>query len=162
MQMRILTLFLFVIVFSTNSTPTMSAQEEPVWFWFATCGGPAMTLELQLDKVAIYQSTFPLCRAERSSADSQARATAEFVFRPERAITWKGYRDNDVTSQANQRIEANLWQAGADPDSLLIGVTFSDDSQIYMNTIYIAYPSRREETSIADGLVIATYPAASR
>jgi hypothetical protein len=140
-----------------------NAAEGPVWFWFSTCGGPMMTLELQLDKATIYKGSFPLCRAERESIASDGeRSNIEIAFRPSRAIVWTGYQDEPQTTKANQRLECDLWQAGADPNAMLIGVGVMSKNQIYMNTIHVASPSERRRSEIASGLVILTYPTESK
>jgi hypothetical protein len=156
---------LLAILLAVGFLPGAQAQEGPVWFWFATCGGPAMNLEVRLDGRTIYKSTLPLCRASRKSVESQGEAArVQFYFRPRRAIKWSGYRHVAETTRPGQAIEADLWQAGADPNDLLIGISFSSSSRIYMNTVLVAHPGRRDETTVAKGLVVTTYPvgAASR
>ncbi len=107
-----------------------------------------MALEVRLGSETLYKSSFPICHARRSSPYSQGqKARVEFSFRPSRSINWQGYRDEDDK------------QAGADPDQLLIGVTFSDTRAIYMNTIHIAKPTERSQSEVAEGLTIVTYPA---
>jgi hypothetical protein len=139
--------------------PANAQSGGPVWYWFATCGGPRMNLEVRLDQKIIYKSSFPLCRAERKSKHSQGQArTLKFSFKPRRAIVWEGYRDEDNTTGSNQEIEGDIWLAGADPDALLLGVSFSTPDSIYMNTIHIAHPARRDESEIESGLVVVTRP----
>jgi len=136
-----------------------ASQEGPVWFWFVTCGGPDMTLEIRLDKRIIFKSSFPLCHADRSSTYGRGAAKRlHFAFKPHRAIVWQGYRDEDDTSPANRAIECDIWLAGSDPDALLLGVSFNSSDTIYMNTIHIAGPTQRDQTEIASGLVVTTYP----
>jgi hypothetical protein len=143
--------------------PALPSQEGPVWFWFTSCGGPAMNLEVRLDQKVLYKSSFPLCRAERSSVHSQGQARKlHFVFRPRRAIVWQGYREEDDTTDANQRIEGDIWLAGADPDALLMGISFSSHDSIYLNTIHIAHPARRDQSEVASGLVVITNPVGLR
>ncbi len=140
------------------STPFVSG-DSPVWFWFSTCRGPLMAIEVRLDEVTLYKGSFPSCLASRTSSHSQGQASRlEFVFRPERAIVWEGYREEADTTAPNDRIECNLWQAGADPDVMVIGVTFLDRRKIYMNTLHIIKPSERSQTDVADGLLVITYP----
>ena len=137
-----------------------SSEEGLLWFWFSKCSGPTMTLEVRLDKDIIYQSAIPLCHARRDSANSQGQEhRIHFTFRPRRSITWTGYRDQVDLTGAAQALEGDMWEAGADPDALLIGVTFADADKIYINTIHIAHPTQRDETEIARGLVVASYPA---
>jgi hypothetical protein len=136
-----------------------ASAEGPVWFWFATCGGPSMTLEVRLDTTILFKVSFPLCRADRDAVTSQGQASnAQFLFRPHRAIVWQGYRDSGDRTGPNQLIKGHVWQAGTDPDAVAIGISFDDARMIYMNTIHIAHPGRRNETEIAKGLVVRTYP----
>jgi hypothetical protein len=57
-------------------------------------------------------------------------------------------------------IEGNIWEAGADPDALTLGVSFVNGNRILTNTVHIAHPAARNESVVATGLVIRTYPAA--
>jgi hypothetical protein len=119
-----------------------------------------MTLEVRLDSGVMFKSSIPLCRARRDSDDRQGQASqVDFTFRPTRTIVWTGYRETADTTTADQPIEMNIWQAGADPDALTIGMSFMDTSRILMNTIHIAHPGRRDESSIASGLSVLTYPS---
>jgi hypothetical protein len=123
------------------------------------CGGHIMKLEVRLDQKIIYQSSFPLCRAERSSAHSEGqKKKLEFVFKAPRAIVWQGYRDEDNTTEPAQDIEGNIWLAGADPNAMILGVSFVSRDSIYMNTLHIAYPDRRQVSEIEPGLVVITEP----
>jgi hypothetical protein len=154
------TALLIIIVCIALMAPGRASQQGPVWFWFATCGGPAMTVEIRLEKTMLHRSSVPLCRADRASADSQGQASRiEFSFRPARAILWAGYRDTPDGTAADHSIEGNIWQAGADPDALAIGISFVDGSKILTNTVHIAHPGQRDESTIANGLVVLTYPA---
>ena len=152
-------LAIMMLFTATTANPALPAQEGPVWFWFATCGGPVMKLEVRLDQKIIYQSSFPLCRAERSSAHSKGqKKKLEFVLKAPRAIVWQGYRDEDNTTDPDQEIEGNIWLAGADPDAMILGVSFVSRGSIYMNTVHIAYPDRRHVSEIEPGLVVITEP----
>jgi len=140
--------------------PHVAAQEGPVWFWFAACDGSAMGIEVQLDKTTIYQSEFPVCRADRASPVSQGQRIGKihFTFKPSRSIVWEGYRDTKDTTKAGHVLEADIWQAGADPDDLVIGLSVADARSIYMNTVHIAHPSQRDVSEVAAGLTVVTYP----
>ena len=154
---------LFVVVaLNAFARSPQRTQEGPVWFWNASCGGPTMTLEVRLDKTVLYRSSFPLCRADRyplNRVNSQGHTNdIHFSFRPQRPILWEGYRDTSDTTAAGQLIKCDLWQAGADPDDLLFGVSFVSAHTIYMNTIHIAHPDKRDETEIAKGLFVVSHP----
>jgi hypothetical protein len=154
-------LALLMFASATVTTVGQGAQEGSVWFWFATCGGPLMTLEARFDNHIIQKSTFPLCRASRESAHSQGQTgRIEFTLRPDRVIVWTGYREKDDRTAAGEVLEGNIWEAGADPDALTLGVSFVNGNRILMNTVHIAHPAGRDESEIAKGLVVRTYPAA--
>jgi hypothetical protein len=141
------------------ASPALASEEGPVWFWFAECGGPTMRLEVQLDQKVIYTSSFPLCRAERSSTYSDGqKSKLQFSFTPGRPIVWTGYRDEDDTTGPGQALEGDIWLAGADPDDMMLGVGFIAEDTIYMNTIHIAYPDKPSQTEIASGLTVLTTP----
>jgi hypothetical protein len=137
-----------------------SAPADSAWYWFATCHGPAMTLEVRLDSASVYQSTFPLCRGDSASGASQGQdARIAFWFEPRRSIIWQGYKDADDTTRPRRRIEGDIWEAGADTDDLLLGVSFSTSGRILMHTTHPAHPTRADSTYIAKGLIVLTYPA---
>jgi hypothetical protein len=144
-------------VIAMAGQPAVS-QEQRVWFWFASCGPEALVLEVKLDGTLLYSSTIPLCRANRG-ADRGESPKISFSVQPRRAIEWSGYRDVDVTTTAGHSLHLDLWQAGADPDDLLIGISVSDVDSLYMNAIYIAYPKEPNSMEIAKGLVVSTHPA---
>jgi hypothetical protein len=140
----------------------VASQEQHVWFWFANCGAGTLILEIKLDGTLLYKSTIPICQATRDSADSRGESKKiSFLVRPRRAIKWSGYQDADVTTKAGRPLNMDLWQSGADPGDLLLGVSVSDSHSIYMNTIHIAYPEKPSSTEIAEGLVISTHPVSS-
>jgi hypothetical protein len=89
----------------------VAADEGPVWFWFAACDGPAMGIEVRLDKAIIYQSVFPICRIDRASPVSQGQQVGRihFTFKPGRSIVWEGYRDTKDTTKAGHLLEADIW-----------------------------------------------------
>jgi hypothetical protein len=150
-----------MIALLPTMTLTRAVQDAPVWFWFATCGGPAMTLEVRFDKRTAEKITVPLCRALPNSRSSQGEAARiEFGFAPGREIRWSGYRETNDRTRAGQLLEVNLWQAGADPEALTIGVSVMTRDRILMNSVHIAHSDRRDESTLASGLTLATYPAA--
>lgn len=117
-----------------------------------------MKLEVRFDKTLVYGSTIPLCPASRSSANSQGQeGRIHFSFRPQRAIKWQG-DEVTFTSKAGAVIEADVWEAGAEEDSLLLGVGFNGAKQVYVNSIHLAKPGSREESEFNKGLTVVTYP----
>ncbi len=138
--------------------PVPALPTDPVWFWFATCGGPMMTLEVLMDGQVVHRTTFPLCRADRESKESQGQASrVEFTWRPNRVIVWRRDAADVNRSPADRPLEVNVWQAGADPGQMLLGVSVVGADEILMNTLHIAHPAGRDETHLANGVVVRTY-----
>jgi len=132
---------------------------QSVRCWFMACGGPTFTLEIRLDKAIIFKSEYPACKVDRSGIpDSTWLKNLDFTFKPRRAIVWEGYRDKDNVTSPNQIIEGSIWLAGCDTDDLELGLAFTANDKIYMNTIYVAYPGKRGQMEIARGLVVTTHP----
>lgn len=118
-----------------------------------------MTLEVRFDDRIVQKSMFPLCRATRETINRQGQdGRIEFTWRPNRVIVWQGYRETDDRTAANEVIEVNIWEAGADPDALTLGVTVMNRNRILMNTLHVAHPAARDESAIAKGLVVRTSP----
>jgi hypothetical protein len=107
----------------------------------------------------VYQSSFPICHAPRTSSASQGQERrVQFVFEPKRAIAWSGYKDKPEKTVSGQKITGDVWLAGADPGAMVLGVSFSSSTSIYMNSLHIAYPDRRATSEIAPGLTVTTTP----
>jgi len=141
-------------------TESVALKKESVWLWFQSCGGAKMGLEVTLDGAAVYNTTFPICcKRIRDSAESKwQQRILKFSFVPKRMITWEGYLDENNATKAGQLIEGNVWQAGADPDALIIGLSFKTENKVYMNTLYVARPGIFDRREIEPGLVITTRP----
>jgi hypothetical protein len=136
----------------------VGSEEKPVWFWFAG-DGPQMSLQVRLDQKIIFETTFPIRHAKRSGAYSKGQEKVlHYSFTAPRAIVWQGYKDEDETTTASQKILGDVWLAGADPDCLILGISFGGRDSNYMNTLHIAHPNQRDESIIASGLIIVTLP----
>ncbi len=110
-----------VFTISVCTGAVIARDSEPVWYWFASCGGPEMTIEAQLDGIIISRTIFPICHALRDSIPiKEPQKIIEFSFRPKRSIAWTGYRDENDETKADEVIKGSFWQAGADPDALLL------------------------------------------
>jgi hypothetical protein len=150
---------IFVCALAMGVSSVASNQEERVWFWFSSCGATQLVLQAELDGRLLYNETIPICRATRDGdVSTHQNNTISFPAKPARQIRWQGYRDDEPVTKAGHSLQVDLWQAGVDPNDLLIGVTVSDRHQIYMNTIHIAYPDKPSTTTLADGFVISTHP----
>jgi hypothetical protein len=163
--MRSLTLvYLFSIaVFGKAAEVPSGSQESPVCYWQAGGDAQRMRLEVWLDDKTIFTTTLSIAHIRRSTIPKRSFARMiRFSFKPERAIVWSGYRDEDVVSPAKQRVECDIWMAGADEDGIILGVSFDLSKAILMNTLHVASSTGEAKSKIADGLVVFTSSVAEK
>jgi hypothetical protein len=119
------------------------------WHWFQSCGGRARNLGLVvlLDGQAVYRSEFPVCR------NSQSTPGRKIVFHIKGGHVFRGgYRTSPT-----ETIEVNIWQAGADPNALSLGVRFASD-RVLLNTIHVAKPESTSVSQPDQGIELRTFP----
>jgi hypothetical protein len=134
---------------------------DSVWIWSSACRSPhSMQLTAQLDRRTIYTATFPACLAERQEQTPAARMSFPLVA--PRRLMWYGYRsDAGESTAAGKHLTVEVWQAGGDPEDMLLGVVVQDDSARYLHTILILDPHRQTVDSLTPGLVIRMGPTRS-
>ena len=148
---------LLLLAASVTVAPyALAGSRDIVWVWNAKCPAPTyVTLRVELDGKTIYTKSLPLCQWERRFEDG----SASFQFQPSRELVWYGYRSNKgEPSPAGTQLTADFWEAGGDPGALLLGYAVSAKHRIYMNSIYILSPDRKESVAMAPGLVLLTAP----
>jgi hypothetical protein len=130
-----------------------SSEPERVWYWFADCnGGKMMGVEVFIDGASIYHSEFLACLRDRNGATSNSQRRIEFHIPGGRTFQGR-YRTNKA-----ETIEGTLWQAGADPDAMLLGLSFATKDQVLLNSIHIADPAKSTESTVDPGIVVKTRP----
>ena len=118
---------------------------------------------MRLDGRLLHRAVLPVCRLRRGDLDRRpARAPLRFTFRGGRVFAGE-YR----TTRADT-IEADVWQAGADPTAVILGLSFSPRrptparSRVLLNTVHVLAPDGARESALDVGLTVRTYPVASR
>ena len=151
----ILALVLMPVSVCAQEPPATAARNEVVWHWFGGCtGSDSLVLDVRLDGKPLYSSTFPICKTRRSQIkpEPEQRLLAfRFVAAPRRF----GYRDR---SSEPRPIAANIWEAGADAHSLSLGVSFSTEDQVLLNSRHEARVDASSRSERVRGLVITTTP----
>ena len=134
-----------------------TVQARPAWYWFQNCAGKmTMGIEVTVDRKLVYKSSFPICKTnEAPTADHNGKQKIL-------AFSFKGglkFQGEYQTTNADT-IEGNIWQAGADADDLILGVSFvsKKQNQILLNTIQIAQPTRRSVEEVDTGVIVETFP----
>lgn len=147
-------LFLFFVGFALPIFSQTPSGAEKVWYWFDGChNGKMLGLEVLLDGKPVYRTEFRACLLERKITKSDIKA---FYFSG--GPTFQG----EYHTRKAEKIEGNVWQAGADPDALLLGVSFKTRDQILLNTIHIARPDKITESKIDSGMMVRTFPLKTR
>jgi hypothetical protein len=127
---------------------------DRVWFWFGDCtNGKLMGLEVLVEGQAVYHSSFRACLMERTDANSEAERRIR-AFHSSGGHTFQ----HRYRTTKEEQIEGNIWQAGADPDDILLGISFSTKNRILLNTIHIVRPGKPTQSTLDRDVVIKTYP----
>jgi hypothetical protein len=110
-------------------------------------------LKITLDGTPVYHGVLAACpeMLPDSLRDHYTRAT--FVFRPARSLDW-----DDVRTPARERIEGNVWRAGADSDDVLLGISFVARDRVLLNTIHIAALDSSTAYPLGVGIRSVTLP----
>jgi len=109
-----------------------------------------MGLEIVLSGKSIYRSTFTICPISDRSKEVDKR----IVFSFKGGHVFQGEHRTSPT----QTIEGNIWQAGTDPGVILLGISFSAENQVLLNSVHIAKPGKASESEIDPGLTVRTFP----
>lgn len=129
-----------------------TSETTGTWHWFGSCDDTRnLSLVVLLDGKAVYRSRFPVCRNAGPAPTAEER---KIVFHFKGGHVFQG----EYRTLPTQTIEANIWQAGADPNALLLGVTFVSD-RVLLNTIHVAKPKNTSLSQLDRGIVVRTFPS---
>lgn len=122
------------------------------WHWFETCDGARhLGLVVLLDGKSVYRSKFSVCLNNNRPTPTAEERKVVFHFKGGHLF------QGEYPTSPTQTIEGNIWQAGADPDVLLLGVTFVSD-RVLLNTIHTAKPDGQSVSELDRGIVVRTFP----
>lgn len=127
---------------------------EKAWWWFDDCpDGRSVGIDVLLDGKSIYHAELRVCQMYRNDANSKPTQKT-IVFNMSGGHTFQ----NTYHTKQTEKIEGIIWQAGADPNDLLLGLSFSTKGQVLLNAIHIMDPSKATTSNIDTGMVVKTYP----
>jgi hypothetical protein len=151
-------ILLFFVVFVAAPAIAQKPSSRPrihevVWTWSNRCSdGHKLGVTIRLDQKVLYRGVLPICNGSRDAEDGRV----EFHFAG--GHTFQGeYRTRSIDS-----IEGDIWQAGGEPDTLILGISFDTSNQILLNTVHIARPEKQTSSELDKGLFITTYPVPDR
>jgi hypothetical protein len=109
-------------------------------------------LTVRLDRKVLYRGVVPICRGSRDTEDGRVA----FHFAGGHAFQGKCHtRSTDI-------VEGDIWQAGGEPDALILGLSFDTGKQILLNTLHVARAEKQTSSELDKGLFITTYPVPVR
>ncbi len=133
-----------------SSPPEKSAV---VWTWSKGCKGDhKLGVTVRLDGKALYRGVLPICRGSRDAEEGRVK----FHFAGGHSFQGEHH------TRSTDSIEGDIWQAGGEPDALILGISFDTGKQILLNTVHIAKPKKQASSTLDRGLVITTYPVVGR
>jgi len=59
-------------------------------------------------------------------------------------------------------LDVDLWQAGGEPDVILLGFTIAAGNDLHMNSLHFLSPTEDRMSTMAPGLVLETRPEPKR
>ena len=147
-------LLALVVSPETHWTQTQATRSLAVWYWQTDCReSRLLRLEISLDGRSIYQSSLHICRLRKEDLPPpKERPGVAFSFRG--GHTFQG----EIRTSQRQVVEANIWQAGGEPDGILMGISFSTGSRVLLNTLHHAKADHTSKSQLDRGLFVATYP----
>jgi hypothetical protein len=133
--------------------PSLPEKSEVVWTWSKRCNGDhKIGVTVRLDSQVLYRGILPICRGSREAEDGRVQ------FRFVGGHSFPG----EYHTRSTDSIEGDIWQAGGEPDALILGISFDTGKQILLNTVHIAKPKKEASSTLDKGLFITTYPVAGR
>ena len=134
MKYTIVAVLILIAVAAAQSPPQGSIPPgKGQWYWFENCSdGRRLGIEVLLDGKAIHHSTFPICRASNPPQAKQQKIVP-FFFRGGHVF------QGQYSTRRTKTIEGNVWKAGADPEAIVVGVSFATERRVLLE-----YTTRRE------------------
>jgi hypothetical protein len=150
-ECRVLAVLILTIASPLLSSQKSQAAADQLWSWFGKCGQEShMGLEVVQAGKVICRTSFPICPIP----DRSGEVNNTLVF----SVTGGHAFQGEYHTTPAQTIEGNIWQAGSDPGVILLGVSFSTNKQVLLNTIHIAKPGKVSVSEIDRGLAVRTFP----
>lgn len=150
------TLLFFAVLVAAPAVAQPSSVAEKgdvVWTWSKRCNNNhRLGVKISVDGKVLYRGVLPICRGSRDAEDGrvEVRFAGGHTFQGE-------YRTRTTDS-----IEGDIWQAGGEPDALIIGISFDTGKQILLNTVHVANPGKQTSSEVDKGIFITTYPVIVR
>ncbi len=132
-----------------QQTPLSPESSNVVWTWSKQCDGDRkLGVTVLLGRKVLYRDVFPICLGSRETEDGRVR----FHFAGGHLF------QDEYLTRPTDSIEGEIWQAGREPDALILGISFNTKKQVLLNTLHIARPEKQTSSELDKGLLITTHP----
>jgi hypothetical protein len=158
MNARIL-LFIFILtLFAPSSLLAQQVKDnDRVWTWATACPpGNQIRLEALLHAKTIFTKDITVCLMERTKIPQEKHRVLEFFFKDPGAMF-----DEERPKAGSEKLKGNIWEAGLEPDGLILGVSVVGNNTILLNSLHMAEISEKSESKYGGGLVIKSTPIKS-
>lgn len=129
-----------------------SSDGAAVWSWSGECPNSMVAVQIVIKGRTVYRSNFRACKTQLSGANTE-REQGRLIFRFSGGHTFQ----DTYRTVKSEKIEGNIWQAGADSDAILLGVSFVTHRQVLLNTIHVVKPGRPTQSMLDRDLLMRTY-----
>lgn len=144
---------LFASSLAAQVPSSRTKAADNVWIWSRGClGGYELGVTVRLGSKVLQHAVLPICQGSRDAEDGRLR------FR----IAGSDLRLHGYDTGPSDSIEADIWQAGGEPDALILGFSLDAAGDSRVNTLHIAKPDRRVSSDLGRGLTLTTYPILRR
>jgi hypothetical protein len=144
-----------IVIAATVASPAdavTSPKGDAVWDWYARCSSPKqIRIEVSLNGKRIYKTTFGICRTDYPQLMKSQRTLVFKIAGPHKSLFGEPRKET---------LEGNVWQAGRDPDGIVLGVSFAGPNRVWCNSLHILDPNKASKTVLARGLIVRTAPSA--
>jgi hypothetical protein len=143
-----------IVIAVTAASPAdavTSSKKDEVWDWDARCSSPKhIRIEVSLDGKRIYGTTFGICHADYPQPTKTQRVLVFQIAGPHKRL---------FGEPQTETLEGNVWQAGRDPDGIVLGVSFAGAKRVWCNSLHVLDPNKASKTVLARGLIVRTAPS---
>jgi hypothetical protein len=145
----------WLLILASAAVARGTAAEPPagsfVVSWSEKCPSATyISVVLSVDGRSAYSRNIPVCFTERNSLPP---ATLSTTLQTDRS---------HFGEPSRTPLEVDFWEASADPDALVLGISFSSKQRVWLNTLHVALSSKQAVTELAPGVSVRTFPTVSK
>jgi hypothetical protein len=145
----------FALALSANAAE-LPSPDKAVWHWFSTCANEkTLSIEITLGKKSIFKSSFPLCKMRRTKIKPG-------LVPKHLAFSLENKKRSYFGEVKGEMLEGNIWESGAEPDNIVLGLTFETKTQTWLHTLLVVEPDKPSRFLLGKGLVVTTHPEITR